>query len=102
MTMTTVTRPRLEGWNIGDLVIGAACPKCGQQTVVYNGNYWCEREPCEWAMDGDDPERSAVNRAIIKRYLLQRWHIARAAGDEREMERLATYLLGYAGKDGWL
>lgn len=100
--MTVVTRPRLEGWDVGDPVRGAACPSCGHETVVYNGNYWCEREACEWAMDGDDPDSSPVDRAIIKRYLLQCWAAAKAKGDESTMERMATHLLEYAGKDGWL
>jgi hypothetical protein len=28
------------------------CPKCGQDWVVYNGNYFCDQwgENCDWAL----------------------------------------------------
>ena len=78
---------------MNDLVIGQSCPKCGHRSVVYNGNYWCER--CTWVM----PERGKHNDRIIKAYLLQRRKQALAAGNDWEVERMDGYLANYADKE---
>ena len=75
----------------GDLVKGQACPRCGEFTVVYNGNYWCDRDECGWIMQ----EGHTVKR-IVKAYLIQRFQEAEAKGDEDEMRRMEFYLLDYA------
>lgn len=72
----------------GDHVKGVACPKCRRETVVYNGNYYCDE--CSWAM----PEaETPSSRAIIKAYLLQRLTAAQEAGNAKEIERMSFYLI---------
>ena len=71
---------------MNDLVAGQSCPKCGRQSVVYNGNYFCES--CTWVM----PEKGKHNGRIIKAYLVQRWNAAKKKGDQEEMDFIGTYL----------
>ena len=75
----------------GDPVKGQACPKCGQLTVVYNGNYWCDRAECGWIMQ----EGHTVKR-IVKAYLIQEYKRYEAKGDEDGLKRMEFYLLDYA------
>lgn len=71
-----------------DLVYGQNCPRCHQESVAYNGNYFCIR--CPWAMgDSNQPKR------IVKAYLSQRWIQAERAGDLEEMDRIGEYLVEY-------
>lgn len=52
--------------------IGITCPKCKNQPVVYNGNYFCDNYPpldrvstaghCDWALA--HPARSKRDRAV--------------------------------------
>lgn len=71
----------------GDPVIGQKCPWCRKETVVYNGNYFCINEKCEWSMsDNEQPKR------IIVAYLWQRYYEAKDKGDEETMHRMMFYL----------
>lgn len=75
-------------WDNGDPVEGQLCPKCRQESVVYNGNYFCVRETCDWAM----AERHTVHR-IVKAYLIQRFE---RATTQEEKDRIGFYLAEYA------
>jgi len=52
----------------GELIQGFSCPKCGKETIVYNGNYFCDRlgEGCTWALDDS---KATWNRYGFKLYL---------------------------------
>ena len=62
----------------GDPVRGVKCPKCKQEGVVYNGNYWCSE--CPWIMG---EAHSLKNDRIIVAYLRQK----RDAPNATEVER---------------
>ena len=70
----------------GDPVLGQPCPRCHQQEVVYNGNYWCNR--CTWVM----PEKGKHNKRIIKAYLNQCYFKAKDEKDKETMETMLFYL----------
>lgn len=86
--------------NGGDPVIGVKCPRCGDTTVVYNGNYWCYNEGTDngsrycWIMDTPDPgeERNPADKHIIKTYLLQRKTEYQKIGDFEGRKRMDFYL----------
>ena len=73
-------------WDSGDPVLGVSCPKCRQQEVVYNGNYWCMH--CSWVM----PENGKHNKAIIEAYLNQCYFEAKKKGDKKTMEHMLFYI----------
>jgi len=53
-------------------VVGAVCPDCGHPSVVYNGNYFCDR--CEWVMDQNDPaHRPPADREILRLAGVDTW-----------------------------
>jgi hypothetical protein len=62
----------------GDPIRGAKCPKCKQEAVVYNGNYWCSE--CPWIM-GEN--RTVTNDRIVVAYLRQRRDREGATPEER-------------------
>ena len=70
----------------GDLVVGVKCPKCRQESVVYNGNYYCDS--CEWAMEENGPEYG-----IVKKYLIQRLLAAQKSGNETDVEAMSFHLI---------
>lgn len=72
----------------GDKVKHAPCPKCGNETVVYNGNYFCSMPNC-WIMSDSN---SMTNRRIIATYLVQCMN-----ADKKNRERYEEYLLDYDG-----
>ena len=76
----------------GDPVIGQECPRCHQEEVVYNGNYWCDH--CTWVM----PENGKHNDRIIKAYLIQKFLEYQADGDQQGMDHIGFYLTKYADK----
>lgn len=76
----------------GDPVIGVNCPNCGEFTVVYSGTYFCTDPECGWGMSENE---SPSDRDIVRRYLMQRWHKARRAGNQDEVDRMAHYLVDY-------
>lgn len=78
----------------GDPVRDIHCPKCGFESVLYSGNYFCGNEDCDWAMsENDKGKKAATNRKITRTYLLQRYTDAFAAGRAEEAERMAHYLI---------
>lgn len=85
-----------KGNDDGDPVRRAACPRCTEHSVLYNGTYWCSA--CGWVM----PDRGArghdqpEEREIIKTYLVQRFLAAKDAGNTKEMDAMAFYLVDYA------
>ena len=75
------------GWRVLDQL----CPKCRRESVVYNGNYYCEREQeCGWVMK----EGHTVKRIVVA-YLRQCWEAAKEAHDVERMERMEAYLADY-------
>ncbi len=38
----------------GDVIRGFRCPECGEESLTYNGNYYCLNGQC-WAMETDVP-----------------------------------------------
>lgn len=38
------------------IIEGFRCPECGDESLTYNGNYFCLNRPC-WAMSPDVPIR---------------------------------------------
>ena len=78
---------------LDDLVRGVKCPKCKRETVVYNGNYFCDNEDCDWVMSENARGRArALHKNIIRTYLTQRHEEALAAGRTEEAERMNLYL----------
>lgn len=72
----------------GDPVQRVCCPGCnGQQSVVYNGNYFCTDEDCGWVMGEDE---TPYDRYIVRQYLQQR---RRLSTDPEERNRMTFYLL---------
>lgn len=72
----------------GDPVPGVTCPKCGQETVVYNGNYFCSKEFC-WVMR-EHP--SKADDKIIIAYLI---HKRDTAKTDTEREWMVACLRDY-------
>ena len=76
----------------GDPVLRQTCPYCREQTIVYNGNYFCTN--CKWAMG---ERMTPKNRSIIAAYLTQCYDKAVAAGDTEQARRMLRYLRDYDG-----
>lgn len=72
----------------GDLVRGKECPQCKRETVVYNGNYFCDDSECGWAMEEFGPEYG-----IVKAYLIQRLKAAQEKGNTKEQQAMSFYLI---------
>jgi hypothetical protein len=83
-----------------DLVRGVTCPRCKRESVVYNGNYFCEHTGCGWAMSERARGRAkVVHDKIVKTYLLQRRAEGEARGDQRTVDRMDFYLRDLEGVD---
>lgn len=83
----------------GDPVIGVKCPRCGDESIVYNGNYWCYNPGTDngtrycWVMETPEGARTnEVDLHIIKTYLLQRKAEYQKVNDPDGMERMEFYL----------
>jgi hypothetical protein len=74
----------------GDRVLRANCPNCGETSVVYNGNYWCDSPGCGWIMGGGG--ETPTDAAIIESYLIQRAEEALVRKDSQEVDRMRFYL----------
>ena len=69
-------------WEDYGLPTGVPCPRCGTP-VLYNGNYYCSRRRCHWALkEGVD----------VTPYLTGLRDMAVARGDRALAERCNFYL----------
>jgi hypothetical protein len=73
----------------GDWVKAVTCPRCKQESVVYNGNYFCGFASCGWAMS---ERRSDSSDHIIRIYLSQRLTEAEEKGDTVDAAAMRFYL----------
>ena len=72
--------------SLGTQVRGIDCPRCGEEDVLYNGNYFCAQ--CGWAM----PEQSPGTRYIVVAYVKQEYDDAVRKKDTQTAERMRFYL----------
>ena len=63
------------------------CPACSKETVVYNGNYFCEH--CTWAMG---ERRTPAYNLIIHTYLNQCFEAAEDKNDQKTMDLMKFYM----------
>lgn len=65
----------------GQIIKGFACPQCGDESLVYNGNYYCVNDQC-WAMD---PDRAVTEQPTWELELMV------AYMDREDADRFAIY-----------